>query len=123
METYRKPSLLIFALFILICSCTTIKPNISKTYKKKSVDRDGDFTFKSKIKLTLYSDSTYLETYEHSDGEGGLSMNINGTYKIIVDTLQLIPELEGFNNDLKYIIRNNKLLYRDTDGSLKIAFK
>ncbi len=90
------------------------------------MDRDGKFTFKSKEKLTLYSDSTYLQWYKHSDGESGLSMNETGQYQIAGDTLILIPRVEVMNFDTKYIMLNNQLYYldhMDKDGSREPAFK
>ncbi|MEP2772502.1 MAG: hypothetical protein ABJH05_10150 [Fulvivirga sp.] len=122
----RKYSALITGMLLLTFSCSTLNSNIAKVYRNRSVDRDGMFTFKSKDKLTLYSDSTYFQWHKHSDGECGLSMNEKGRYKITGDTLILIPEVETMNLATKYIMHNNHLYYldyKDKDGSAEPAFK
>lgn len=121
-----KCIILITGLLLTSFSCSTVNPDIFKVYRNKSVDRDGKFTFKSKEKLTQYSDSTYLQWYKHSDGESGLSMNEEGQYKIAGDTLILIPEVEVMNFNTKYIMQNNRLYYldyKDKDGSGQPVFK
>lgn len=119
----NKKIIFIFTIFILFGNCKKAKMEIKTPHKIEQIYAENNYGMFGKMKLTIYSDSSYTCVKYETRPNYEKTEKFDGFFKITNDTINFFPSDFKLNYSTKAIIKNNFIEFIDGEYPLKIEIK